>query len=88
MISNIKIFLVLLFVKTVISAEWVLTFEDDFSGNTLNESSWTISNYSSIISQYDGHDALFVTEAITVRDGSLQITTTYNPQVFNGVITI
>ena len=83
MISNIKI-LVLLF-NTLISAEWVLTFEDDFSGNKLNESSWTISNYSSIISQYDGHDALFVTEAITVKDGSLQITTTYNPQVFNGV---
>ena len=80
MFSNI--FLVLLFVKTVIS-EWVLTFEDDFTGTTLNESSWTISNYSSIISQYDGHDALFVTEAITVRDGSLQITTTYNPQVFD-----
>lgn len=43
------------------------------------------SNYSSIISQYDGHDALFIADRVAVSNGSLVITTTYEPTIFNGV---
>jgi hypothetical protein len=33
---------------------WVVTFEDDFTGDALNTSAWTPSNYSNVISRYDG----------------------------------
>jgi len=68
------------------TGQWVLTFEDDFAGDALNTSSWTVSNYSSVISEYDGHDALFIADRVSVFGGSLHIDTVYAPgTVFNGV---
>jgi beta-glucanase (GH16 family) len=64
---------------------WVVTFEDEFLGTELNTSSWTASNYSSVVSQYDGHDALFVADMVSVNNGILSITTAWAPQEFNGV---
>ena len=64
---------------------WQVYFEDDFSGTSLNESNWTPSNYSSIVSQYDGHDAMFIADRITVSNGSLVITTGWDPRELNGV---
>jgi beta-glucanase (GH16 family) len=68
-----------------LAGSWVVTFEDDFNGTELNTSSWTPSNYSSVISEFDGHDALFVENAISVGGGVLTITTAWDPQEFNGV---
>lgn len=67
------------------AGSWVLTFEDDFNGNALNESNWTPSN-SSFTSQYDGHDALFVLDAVSVSQGNLAITTWLHPQKVNGIL--
>lgn len=67
------------------AGQWVLTFEEDFNGDALNETIWNVSNYSSIISQYDGHDALFVADRVAVSNGTLVITTVLDPQTFNGV---
>jgi beta-glucanase (GH16 family) len=64
---------------------WQIVWEDDFSGATLNESNWTPSNYSQIISQYDGHSALFIADRVTVSDGALVITTMYDPRTLDGV---
>ena len=58
-------------------ADWVLTFEDDFTGSSLNTSSWTVADRDATKSQYDGHDAMFVKENVAVADGNLVITTTY-----------
>ena len=67
-------------------ADWVLTFEDDFTGTAINTSSWTVSDHDATKSRYDGHDALFVNEGISVSGGNLVITTTYAPgTVFDGV---
>jgi hypothetical protein len=69
----------------LVSAEWVLTFEDDFSGDSVNTSSWTVSDHDATKSRYDGHDALFVSGAVSVSGGNLVITTTYAPDtVFDG----
>lgn len=64
---------------------WVVTFEDNFDGDALNTTSWTASNYSSVVSEYDGHDALFIADRVTVADGNLVLTTVWDPQEFNGV---
>lgn len=58
-------------------SDWVLTFEDDFSGNTLNTTSWTVADRDPTKSQYDGHDAMFVKENVAVSNGNLIITTSY-----------
>jgi len=63
----------------------VVSFEDTFDGSELNTSSWTASNYSSVVSQYDGHDALFIADRVTVSNGNLVLTTVWDPQEFNGV---
>ena len=63
----------------------MLTFEDDFDGSALNESTWTVSNYSTIVSEYDGHDALFTAERVAVADSALVITTVWQPTTFEGV---
>jgi beta-glucanase (GH16 family) len=68
-----------------VAGSWVLTFEDDFAGDALNTSTWTASNYSSVISEYDGHAALFTAERVTVANGSLVLTTVWDPQEFAGV---
>lgn len=44
-----------------------------------------VNNYSSVVSQYDGHDALFVADRVAVANGSLVITTVLEPSTFNGV---
>ena len=41
---------------------WEIVWQDDFSGNALNLTNWTPSNYSQVISQYDGHSALFIAD--------------------------
>lgn len=64
---------------------WVVSFEDDFAGDALNASSWTASNYSSVVSKYDGHDALFIADRVAVADGKLVITTAWDPHSFDGV---
>ena len=71
--------------RALSQGSWVITFEDDFLGTTLNESSWTASNYSSIVSQYDGHDALFIADRVTVGNGKLSISTVFEPTTFNNV---
>lgn len=65
---------------------WVLTFQDDFEGDALNASAWTVSNYSTIISRYDGHDALFIDDRVAVRNGSLVITTVMEQTNYQGVL--
>jgi len=70
--------------STTLSGDWVLTFEDDFSGNQLNLSKWTPSN-SSFTSQYDGHDALFIPERVYVSGGNLVITTVLDPRFVDGI---
>ena len=67
------------------AGDWVVSFEDDFNGDALNESSWTASNFSSVVSQYDGHDALFIADRVAVRGGNLVITTAWDPHTFDGV---
>ena len=64
---------------------WEVVFEDDFSGTALNTSTWTPSNYSSIVSQYDGHAAMFIADRVAVANGSLVITTAYDPRTLDGV---
>jgi beta-glucanase (GH16 family) len=68
-----------------VGGTWHLVFEDDFSGSKLNESNWTPSNYTSVISQYDGHAAMFIADRVAVADGNLVITTTWDPRVLDGV---
>lgn len=76
--SSIRQIISLLAVLSVHTcADWVLTFEDDFSGNEINTSSWTVANRDPTKSQYDGHDAMFVAESVAVYDGNLVITTSY-----------
>jgi hypothetical protein len=64
---------------------WVVSFQDEFDGDELNASSWTASNYSSVVSQYDGHDALFIADRVAVGGGVLSISTVWEPQEFNGI---
>jgi beta-glucanase (GH16 family) len=64
---------------------WEVVFEDDFSGTALNTSTWTPSNYSSIVSQYDGHAAMFIADRVAVANGNLVITTAYDPRTLDGV---
>lgn len=68
------------------AGSWVVSFEDDFSGNQLNTSNWTPSNYSTVISKYDGHDALFTSDRVAVSDGSLVITTVYEQINYQGTL--
>ena len=76
----------LLSLAATVQADWVITFEDDFSGSTLNASSWTVANRDPTKSQYDGHDAMFVADNVAVSDGNLIITTYYAPNsTLNGV---
>lgn len=67
------------------SGTWQVVFEDDFDGEALNASNWTPSNYSSVVSQYDGHAAMFIADRISVSNGSLKITTAWDPRVLDGV---
>jgi beta-glucanase (GH16 family) len=62
-----------------------VTFFDDFEGNALNSSAWNVSDHDSTISEYDGHDALFVKERVSVANSNLIIETILEPQVYNGV---
>ena len=64
---------------------WVMTFEDDFAGDALNASSWTVSDHDKTISQYDGHDALFIKERVMVAGGYLAITTVNEANTLDGV---
>lgn len=67
------------------SGQWVMTFEDDFEGDALDLTSWTPSDYNLQTSQYDGHNALFIADRVAVSNGTLQITTAYDPRTLNGV---
>lgn len=49
---------------------WVLTFEDQFLGTAVNTTSWTIANRDPTKSQYDGHDAMFVSDNVAVANGN------------------
>jgi beta-glucanase (GH16 family) len=62
-----------------------MTFEELFEGDALNTSRWTASNWSSIVSQYDGHDALFIAERVHVRDGHLAIDPVLENNTLDGV---
>jgi hypothetical protein len=62
-----------------------MTFEDDFAGDALNASSWTVSDHDKTISQYDGHDALFIKERVMVAGGYLAITTVNEANTLDGV---
>ena len=62
-----------------------MTFEETFDGDSLNASRWTASNWSSIISTYDGHDALFIADRVRVGGGQLAIDTVLETHVFDGV---
>lgn len=70
---------------TAAPGTWEIAWEDDFSGTELNTTNWTPSNYSQVISQYDGHSALFIADRVTVADGALVITTVYDPRTLDGV---
>ena len=61
--------------NTPVPGTWRTVFEDHFDGDALNTSSWTISNWSQVISQYDGHDALFTADRVRVGGGHLAIAT-------------
>jgi beta-glucanase (GH16 family) len=63
---------------------WRLVFEDTFSGDVLNSSSWTVSNRSNVISRYDGHDALFIPERVSVHGGYLAISTVHETNSLDG----
>jgi hypothetical protein len=52
--------------------QWVLTFEDDFTGTQLNSSNWKAKDNV----QQDGGHAVFVKEAVSVASGNLVITAT------------
>jgi hypothetical protein len=71
--------------SAALAGSWQIAFEDDFSGASLNTSNWTPSNYSSIVSQYDGHAAMFIADRVTVADGALVLTTMYDPRTLDGV---
>lgn len=75
----------LLLLAAIVQGAWVKTFEDDFLGSSLNSSSWTIANYSSVKSEYDGHDAFFLADNVKVFNGSLVITTNYFPMTYEGI---
>lgn len=68
-----------------VPGNWVLTFEDDFEGTSVNPEHWTISNWSQVISQNDGHDSLFTAERVSVANGQLRIDTVLETNVFQGV---
>jgi len=71
--------------NTPVPGSWRTVFEDHFDGDALNASSWTVSNWSQVISQYDGHDALFVADRVRVGGGHLAIDTVLETHVFDGV---
>lgn len=68
------------------SGSWVVSFEDQFNGTALNTSNWTPSNYSDIVSKYDGHDALFIADMVTVSEGNLVITTVMQNSTWAGTV--
>jgi beta-glucanase (GH16 family) len=65
---------------------WVMTFEETFDGNTLNTSRWTVANYDAVKSQYDGHDALFIAERVSVGGGHLRIDTVLESNTLDGIL--
>jgi beta-glucanase (GH16 family) len=67
------------------AGSWEIVFEDDFSGTFLNESNWTPSNLNPVTSQYDGHSAMFISDRVAVKDGTLVLTTMWDPRTLNGV---
>lgn len=69
----------------VADGSWVLTFEDNFEGDTINTSKWTVAHNDTVKSQYDGHDAWFVADAVAVSSGHLSITAWLEPQTHGGV---
>jgi beta-glucanase (GH16 family) len=71
--------------SAVTAGSWEIVFEDDFPGDSLNETNWTPSNYSAITSQYDGHDAMFIADRVSVKDGALVMTTMWDPRTLDGV---
>ncbi len=64
----------------------MVTFEDEFEGDSLNTSNWTPSDYVMVISKYDGHDALFIADRVSVSGGSLVITTVHEQNNFSGTL--
>ena len=70
---------------TAAPGEWVVAFEDHFEGDALNSSNWTPSNFSAVVSQYDGHDALFIADRVSVGGGLLTLTTVWDPRSLDGV---
>ena len=68
------------------AGSWVVTFEEEFDGDALNASRWTVSNWSQVISQYDGHDALFIADRVAVAGGHLAIETVLESNTFDGVL--
>lgn len=65
---------------------WQLVWSDEFEGLSLNLSNWSPSDSNPTVSEYDGHDARFIPEAIAVDGGFLRITTWLNETVLDGVV--
>lgn len=65
---------------------WVMTFEETFDGDTLNASRWTVANWSSVKSEYDGHNALFTAERVSVGGGHLRIDTVLESNTLDGIL--
>jgi beta-glucanase (GH16 family) len=61
---------------------WLLTFEDDFVGTSLNESRWSIAPPNR--TQDAGH-SVFIPSAVSVADGNLIITATHEPYIVGNV---
>jgi beta-glucanase (GH16 family) len=71
---------------TPVPGNWVMTFEETFDGSALNTSRWTVANWSSVKSEYDGHDALFTAERVSVGGGHLRIDTVLESNTLDGIL--
>ena len=60
---------------------WILSWEDDFEGGSLNTTLWTVEHNHSHCCDPFGKDELqlYVRDAVTVQDGELRVQTRYNP---------
>jgi len=64
------------------SHQWELTWSEEFSGNSLNSSRWTVrDNESHCCDPFGRYELeLYVAEAVSVHDGYLELNTKWNPQ--------
>ena len=72
-------FLLLVFLSVVGAQSWELTWEDDFLGSTLNKSHWNIAHN---MTHGDKELQLYMAEQVSVRDGTLVLTTVKKPAMY------